>query len=98
MLKFAYMQASLLKQYKNIHETIVKNVETIKMMVEQAKELQTIAESIGKAGQMKTKEQLEQQAAKMNKSISDLIDQTTELFRLYDEFAEEIFGNQAAYG
>lgn len=70
----------------------MKNVDTIKMMMDQAKELQSIAESLAPA-QQATKDQLAAQASAMNKCIGDLIDQTTELFRLYDQFAKEIFGS-----
>ena len=88
------MQANLLKQYSNIRETIIKNVETIKMMVDQTKGLRAIAETLSSfPAQSATKASLDSQVEAMNRSINDLIDQTTELFRLYDEFAKEIFGS-----
>lgn len=85
------MKANLIQQYNNIRDTINKNVETIRLMLEQAKSLSAIAESLSEEECADTKKRLEEQIALMHQSISSLIDQTTELFRLYDQFAQELF-------
>lgn len=85
------MKSDLIKQYTNIREVIGKNVETIKLMLAQAEALSAIAESLGSDTEGKTKKELEEQITKMHTSIGSLIDQTTELFSLYDKFAQELF-------
>ncbi len=85
------MKTNLIQQYNNIRDTINKNVDTIKLMLDQAKQLSVIAESLSDASCADVKKKLEEQIQGMNTSISALIDQTTELFKLYDQFAKELF-------
>lgn len=85
------MKAHLIKQYESIRNAIGKNVETIKAMLEQADSLSVLAESLSDETAGQTKKDLEDQISKMHKSIGLLIDQTTELFKLYDRFADELF-------
>ncbi len=85
------MKSNLIQQYSNIRDTINKNVDTIKLMLDQAKALSAIAESLSGSDCVEVKKKLEDQITAMNQSIGSLIDQTTELFKLYDQFAEELF-------
>ncbi len=86
------MKANLVRQYSSIRDVIGKNVETIKIMLRQAEELAEIAQSINSSTDPDTKNKLESQIRDINTSIGSLIDQTTELFKLYNKFAEELFG------
>ncbi len=87
------MRANLIRQFNCIRDTILKNVETIKTMVTQVEDLSKLAATLPNAssGTDDTKTRLEDQIKSMNQSISSLIEQTTELFRLYEKFAEELF-------
>ncbi|GAC1413870.1 MAG: hypothetical protein NVSMB66_6550 [Candidatus Doudnabacteria bacterium] len=87
------MRANLIKQFNCIRDTILQNAETIKAMVTQVEDLSKLAESLPAAatGTDDTKTKLQTQINFMNKSISSLIEQTTELFKLYEKFAEELF-------
>ena len=87
------MRTNLIRQFNCIRDTILKNVETIKTMVTQVEDLSKLAATLPNAapGHDDTKSKLETQIKSMNQSISSLIEQTTELFKLYEKFAEELF-------
>lgn len=76
--------------YRNIRELIKKNVDTIIVLVDQAQNLEKIVNSINETGEtekeLKTK--LEAQIQKLRDTISNLVNQTDELFKSYDEMVE----------
>lgn len=85
------MRSNLIRQYEGIRDTIVRNVDTIKGMVKQAEDLSELAQSLSDADCADVKKKLQEQIDKLNQSISQLIDQTTELFKLYNQFADQLF-------
>ena len=81
-------QEVLLQQYQGIRETILANVKTIGKMVDQAKGLQKIAETI-QEGDIKTS--VEQQVKNIQNLIDQLIIQTQDFFDKYEDFVRKAF-------
>jgi len=82
------VQEVLLQQYQGIRETISANVKTIGKMVDQAKGLQKLAETM-QEGDIKTS--VEQQVKNIQNLIDQLIIQTQDLFDKYEDFVRKAF-------
>lgn len=90
------MREQLLDQYTMIRKTLVSNVETIRLLIEQAEALSTISEQLNgtSVADQETKDKLKQEVNKMRESISKLIEQTDELFDLYNKSADALFSSK----
>lgn len=86
------MKDTLIEQYKHIRLVIGNNVDTIKNLFEQSKQLTTLVEQLSNS---EANEELKNQLSDLNTkilfSIKNLISQTDQLFDKYDEFAKSIF-------
>jgi flagellar basal body-associated protein FliL len=83
------MKANIQNNYKNIRELIKSNVDTIVVLVEQAQGLEKIVDSIsGSEADKELKQKLEKQLDDLRSTIAQLVSQTEDLFRSYDEMVE----------
>lgn len=75
--------------YQNIRNLIKNNVDTIIKLVEQAQGLEKIVNSISdNAPEKELKQKLEQQISDIRATIAQLVSQTEDLFKSYDEMVE----------
>ncbi|MFA5133673.1 MAG: hypothetical protein WC459_02615 [Patescibacteria group bacterium] len=84
------MQNQLLIQYGAIRAMIGSNVETIKKLIDQAENLKKIVEGLG-TGNEEIKRNINEEIAKIENTIGDLITQTENLFDKYNEFVKDVF-------
>lgn len=82
------MEEKMKKQFIAIKQALDRNLDTIGILLEQAKSLSEIAESISGADQSNIKFKLEEKVKDILNTVKSLITQTTELFNLYNSFAE----------
>ena len=83
------MKPSIQDNYQNIRNLIKSNVDTIITLVEQAQNLEKIVNSISDSETEKDlKQRLEQQINSLRVTIAQLVDQTEDLFKSYDEMVE----------
>lgn len=87
------MKTSIQSNYKNIRELIKSNVDTIIVLVEQARGLEQIVEGINgdSRADQSLKANLEQQISSLRNTIAKLVEQTDSLFKSYDEMVESAF-------
>jgi uncharacterized protein YoxC len=95
------MKKQLLDQYNTIRKTISNNVETISQLFAHSKQLSDLIENItanssteSQGVSQELKDNLEKQSKAIDGSIKTLIDQTIDLFKAYDQFAEELFASK----
>jgi len=69
---------------------IGSNVETIKKLIDQAENLKKIVEGLG-TGNEEIKRNINEEIAKIENTIGDLITQTENLFDKYNEFVKDVF-------
>lgn len=85
------MKNDLLKQYKNIRDTISQSLATLKLLITQANNLTNIAEKITGPDQSTVRDELNREIGSIEASITSLTSQIGKLFELYDKLAEELF-------
>lgn len=88
------MEDKMKQQFANIKQALDKNLDTIGILLEQAKSLSEIAENLSGEEQTPIKQQLEEKVQEILKTVSSLIEQTTQLFNLYNSFAETALRNK----
>jgi ABC-type transporter Mla subunit MlaD len=83
------MKPNIQVNYQNIRNLIKNNVDTIITLVEQAQSLEKIVNSISDSETEKDlKQKLEQQISSLRETIAQLVNQTEDLFKSYDEMVE----------
>lgn len=88
------MEDQMKKQFSAIKTALDRNLDTIGILLEQAKSLSEIAETLSGKDQSKVKQQLEEKVKDILKTVAILINQTTDLFNLYNNFAESALRNK----
>jgi hypothetical protein len=88
------MEDKMKKQFKFIKEAVGRNLDTINMLLEQAKSLSDIANTLSDDDHSETKCKLEGKVEDLLETVSSLIKQTEELFNLYNDFAETALKNK----
>ena len=88
------MEDKMKKQFAAIKQALDRNLDTIGILLEQAKSLSEIAETLSGEDQSKVKRQLEEKVKDILSTVANLITQTTELFNLYNNFAETALRNK----
>ena len=86
----------LVNQYESVRGLIVANIDTMINLVEQAKGLTELANSLKKDKSSQSEEiaaKIEEIAAGLRITMKDLLEKTGELFDQYYKFAEEVFDN-----
>jgi len=85
------MKKNFQDQFQSIGSIIQANVVTLKDLLEQAKQLSVIIDSLGDStNNAALKSQLEMSRNKISDSIDSLISQTKNLFATYDKLVEEV--------
>ena len=78
------MKTNFANNYKSIQATMDSNIATIKILIDQADNLNEIIKSLnGDPEQKGTKDKMEKIIGEINITIGALIDQTTSLFIMY---------------
>ena len=85
------MKNPVQNNFEGIRKLITKNVDTIIMLVDQAKGLEEIVNSIKGTTEQPLKVKLEEQLKDIKKTIGTLVAQTDELFESYDAMVEDAF-------
>ena len=80
------MEDQMKKQFATIKSALDRNLDTIGILLDQAKSLSEIAETLSGKDQSQVKQQLEEKVKEILKTIAILINQTTELFHLYNNY------------
>ncbi|HWY79282.1 MAG TPA: hypothetical protein VNW29_02900 [Candidatus Sulfotelmatobacter sp.] len=88
------MEDQMKKQFAAIKEALDRNLDTIGILLDQAKSLSDIAETLSGKDQSQVKQQLEEKVKDILSTVANLIKQTTELFTLYNNFAETALRNK----
>lgn len=88
------MEDQMKQQFASIKQVIDRNLDTIGMLLNQAKALSDIAEKISGQDQGEVKQQLELKVKEILHTVSSLIEESTQLFTLYNRFAETALRNK----
>ena len=82
----------IIEQNKNINNSIQKNIDSIKTLIEESDDIKWIIEHLSKQEFNKDiSKDLEKTLHKINHSIKDLLDQTNMLFDSYKSLIKFIF-------
>ncbi len=82
----------IIEQNKNINNSIQKNIDSIKTLIEESDDIKKIIEHLSKQEFNKDiAKDLEKTLQKINHSIKDLLDQTNILFDSYKSLIKFIF-------
>ena len=88
------MEDQMKKQFALIKDAVDRNLDTINILLNQAKALSDIAETLSQTDQSVPKKQLEDKVKELLDTVSSLIKQTEELFNLYHLFLETALKNK----
>lgn len=83
------MNEKFRSNFESIKKTVLSNLSTIGSLFEQAKNLREIIESLNET-EVEKKAQMEKIIGQQYKSMDELVDQTDQLFKIYNEFLDDI--------
>lgn len=87
------MEDQMKQQFKYIKDALERNLDTITILLNQAKALSDIAESLSTKDHRKLRSKLEEKINELLTTVGMLVKQTEELFDLYKSFAETALNN-----
>lgn len=86
------MKDNISNQFKSLKSVIDSNIKTLDALIEQSKQLETLAQNISDTeAQSDTKEKLSKLRDNLNESIKELVDQTSKLFETYQTLLHELY-------